>query len=535
MRDSVQKAINRMSRASLGVMKSTPVAFLESVGGSMPAVPRLQFRQACYAGRVAASEAEGIRDITAGCGELAQRLRASIPGGRAQDPAGLGPIVERTTPPRGRRFPGEIHLPSVDPGEDRKQERIDRAILFAREFETDDTAYWTDGSAFPGGVAAGAVATFVKRELLEGEIQRTKIVRRGTAGSERHNTRMEGKGRERTYKGAARSIIRAGNEEGMRAEAWTIRGGATAYDAELSALVRAIELCFLRRAPGLHFRIFTDSQAAMRRIQDDRPGPGQAVAVRGIVAATRAHRKGSTISIHWVPGHCGVVGNEVADQWASEAAEREIRTRGGSRPSPIHPPRECELTSRAFLRTVLRRKAMEDWRREIISRRKSRGPYRVPSASEVPRIPRALQRAGKSLASRFFQLASGHAFIAPFLRYKFGWVESDQCWWCDGGRQSRDHLFKECRTWKDQIRKLWKKVGEASGESTRRNKDKHKSKKRGWGFGLWDSGGMVRPGNCSMNRLFGDPRFTTAVLDFLEETDVGKIKRGVLIRGVAAE
>lgn len=60
MRDSVQRAINRMSRASLGVLRSTPVSFLEAVGGSMPAEPRLQFRQACYAGRTASSESKGI-------------------------------------------------------------------------------------------------------------------------------------------------------------------------------------------------------------------------------------------------------------------------------------------------------------------------------------------------------------------------------------------------------------------------------------------------------------------------------------------
>ena len=225
--------------------------------------------------------------------------------------------MERTCPPRGRRFPGSVHVPSTDPGEDKKQERVDRAILFAKEFESDDTTYWTDGSAFPGGVAAGAVATFVRgRELLENEIQRAEITRRGIVGYDRPST-MKGKGKrgkERTYKEATRSVLRVGSEDGMRAEAWTIRGGATAFDAELSALVRAIELCFLRRASGAHFRIFTDSQSAMRRILDDSPGPGQAVAIRGIIGAIRAHRSGATISIHWVPGHTGVTGNEVADQ-----------------------------------------------------------------------------------------------------------------------------------------------------------------------------------------------------------------------------
>ena len=324
----------------------------------------------------------------------------------------------------------------------------------------------------------------------------------------------------------------------MRAEAWKLAGGATAFDAELSALVRAIELCFLRRAPGIYFRIFTDSQAAMRRILDDRPGPGQAMAVRGIIGATRTHRSGAVISVHWVPGHTGVTGNEIADQWASDAATRELRANRGGLSGLVRPDHDSAMMSRAFLRATLRHRAMDGWREEIIMRGKGKGgrPYRVPAAGEVPRIPMALQRAKKSLASRFLQLASGHAMTAPFLKEKFGWVESDQCWWCNGGRQSREHLFKECRTWKDQIRKLWKKIGEASGEAiVRTDKSRSKSRGRSKGFGLGDNGRRIRPGNCSIGRLFGDSRFTEAVLEFLEETDVGKIKSGIVVRGVVVE
>ena len=39
------------------------------------------------------------------------------------------------------------------------------------------------------------------------------------------------------------------------------------------------------------------------------------------------------------------------------------------------------------------------------------------------------------------------------------------------------------------------------------------------------------PGNCLVGRLFGDPRFAEAVLKFLADTGVGKIKKGVTVRG----
>lgn len=50
-----------------------------------------------------------------------------------------------------------------------------------------------------------------------------------------------------------------------------LEGEHTAFDAELSAIVETIELL-----------IFTDSQAAMRRFQNDTPGLGQQLAIKGI-------------------------------------------------------------------------------------------------------------------------------------------------------------------------------------------------------------------------------------------------------------
>ena len=159
----------------------------------------------------------------------------------------------------------------------------------------------------------------------------------------------------------------------------------------------------------------------------------------------------------------------------------------------------------------------------------------------VPRIPTTLGRTRKSLASRFFQLMSGHAMIAPFLRDKFRWVESDQCWWCSSGRQSREHLFKECRAWKNEIRKLWKEVGEISrvdradmDNGERISKERKKGRKRKKGFGFFTHEYSVRPDNCTVGRLMADPRFTDAVLSFLRDTQVGLVKKGVVIRGEEA-
>ena len=290
--------------------------------------------------------------------------------------------------------------------------------------------------------------------------------------------------------------------------------------------MRGLELCILEATPGASFSIFTGSQAAMTRLRDDRPGPGQRMATRGIPLARETIQRGASVTIRWMPGHAGVLGNEIADQWTLDAATREHRCHTSE--EALGAPRSTSRhTSQTFMKTALKMRAVSMWREEIISRSKGRRSFRLPWEGEVPRIPPDLRRAPKEVASRFFQLASGHAMIAPFLRDKFGWVESDSCWWCSGGRQSREHLFKECRTWKEEIRTLWKEVGKISGCCERREVGRiYKGKK---GFCLCMGKKQARPGNLSIGRLMSDTRFTEAVLKFLRSTGVGKVKEGVLL------
>ena len=94
------------------------------------------------------------------------------------------------------------------------------------------------------------------------------------------------------------------------------------------------------------------------------------------------------------------------------------------------------------------------------------------------------------------------------------------CWWCERGRQSREHLFKECTTWTKEIRELWSAVGEASGRREEA-KDRYKSRK---GFGYRVRQARARPSNTSIRGLLSDDRCTEAVLAFLGETGVGEVK-----------
>jgi len=96
-----------------------------------------------------------------------------------------------------------------------------------------------------------------------------------------------------------------------------------AYGAECTALARALESASRRQTLPERVTVFTDAQAAIRRMASEEPGPGQqyALQARRHIAALRKARPDIIIEIRWCPAHRGIVGNEKADEWARIAAE----------------------------------------------------------------------------------------------------------------------------------------------------------------------------------------------------------------------
>jgi ribonuclease HI len=92
-----------------------------------------------------------------------------------------------------------------------------------------------------------------------------------------------------------------------------------AYDTECAALARALETATRREMTPERVPIFTDAQAAIKRMASEEPGPGQmyVLQARKHIAALRRARPDITIEIRWCPAHKGVPGNEKADEWRS--------------------------------------------------------------------------------------------------------------------------------------------------------------------------------------------------------------------------
>ena len=103
----------------------------------------------------------------------------------------------------------------------------------------------------PSGGCAAVVVYFERqvREGIEDPEERVAIRRRGTprAGCERRLLK-------RTYGEGKRYIRKKKSEGGWRVESWGLGGCPSAFDTEVAALVRALELCALDTTAGAEFR-----------------------------------------------------------------------------------------------------------------------------------------------------------------------------------------------------------------------------------------------------------------------------------------
>jgi len=95
-----------------------------------------------------------------------------------------------------------------------------------------------------------------------------------------------------------------------------------AFEAEMYAMSKAVKIadaiCEKKEVRRVTF--FTDSQATLRRIQSEEPGPGQVLALRTMNWESELTDNNIQVEYRWVPAHTGVEGNKEADLQVTKAA-----------------------------------------------------------------------------------------------------------------------------------------------------------------------------------------------------------------------
>jgi ribonuclease HI len=196
------------------------------------------------------------------------------------------------------------------------------------------------------------------------------------------------------------------------AEEYYLSTNKEVFDAELYAIYRALHSAQRLHDAGQVFNkiaIFSDAQAALRRLRNDNEGPGQLLARNSLLAEDRLRRRGIDIEYRWIPSHIGIPGNEAADAAAKRAASHQCDD------SDRCAEHRCQAVKWASLAHINRLATETQSRitKEQIQTKLSKSQSYRPKKKWG--IRKALQKIPKRKAAVFLQLASGHALIGTHL------------------------------------------------------------------------------------------------------------------------
>ncbi|KAL2012391.1 hypothetical protein VTN00DRAFT_5109 [Thermoascus crustaceus] len=445
----VQQMINRQARAITGMFRTTPIGPMVREAGLEPAETLLEARQLGYTIRLLGlPNSQPARQI----------LPVTFREGDCHAQPGEQPIGDRVWAEASGRGPWSLgqHLARQLAG----TLKIDPSGGFEETIETFP-------STFPG---------IIKVLPVEEAYQAARAARPGlTLWSD--GSRLED--------GRTGAGIAWQNSQGT----WQTReiplgAGKEIFDAELAGVCQALHLAQKIKGQG-PVTVILDSRAAIDRLQHRGTGPGQALAIQAHEAVQSLQARGRQTTIQWVPGHEGIEGNEQADQAAKRAAARSLQ--GGSR--------ELSLAYTRRNRTEAMKTRRQNWLARALARRprEAQRAYRAHQGWKQDPVAAA---APKKIASRYYQLKTGHAAIGTYLK-RMQAQESEACRDCQAPKESIHHLLFECRQWRRQRETLYQAMNRAGVATPTATEDHPES------------------------RLLGEPKATRALLQFLADTKVG--------------
>ena len=239
------------------------------------------------------------------------------------------------------------------------------------------------------------------------------------------------------YRVGAGSVLYNKDEE-VASGLMGLGGHAEVYDAEMAALAmgasQAAEYTTTHQNIT-NITFFTDNAAAAAAMDDPRPQAAQFFADKfhNLLRPLLQNKPELSINIAWCPSHCGIKGNERADELAKEATHKESH-------SPFSVTR-ANAVRRAKSSTL------KLWRQEWKSQPKN-GRYATanripPSLKPTPHFTQL--KNNRELFGRLTQCRTGHSYTGEFRQAFLPHSEDPITCPCDNETiQTREHILREC-------------------------------------------------------------------------------------------
>jgi len=287
------------------------------------------------------------------------------------------PLPPPTTAPwswGSRAWTVSLNLMGGSQRTDSSESRLVDAIATICSYGPLDLTIFTDGSAV-GGVSDGGYAA---------------VIFRGTLASLHEVDRVSGRGALLT----------------------------SSFDAEVAALKAAVDWLVRLGQPG-KFMICSDSRAALATLQSGAVGSSSDVSQLRL----RLRETPGVIHFQWVPGHCGLYGNEVADRAASSARL-------------LHEERAqiSYSAAKAYIRRTIRDPPPAHQRTLAVYGDRF-PPFPCPCPGTVNR---------RRLATMLARLRGGQSYILAAYRHRIGASPSPVCPKCEEAPENLEHWLQSC-------------------------------------------------------------------------------------------
>lgn len=195
------------------------------------------------------------------------------------------------------------------------------------------------------------------------------------------------------------------------------------FQAELCAILRALQLAEGRGESA--FSIASDSRSSLEAVSDPNSLHPLVAEIKELIV--RLGQEGKAVTLYWVKAHCGIEGNERADELAKQAALRDRR-------QPFY-----DKYPLSYAKRLVRSDSINDWQKV----------YDTSQAGSTTKlffknVTLAYQTLRKiSLDNFYAQIFTGHGGFNSYL-FRFKLTDSPLCSCGEDVSQSVQHLLLEC-------------------------------------------------------------------------------------------